>query len=148
MSEEQENKAVALRWLEGFWGKSWTPKIVDDLAADDILLQFSLQAPRCGRNEAKEFLAEIHATFRGLEFHGTEGLAADGDYVFGRLEGSGTHAGPAFLDFLVGYLPANSGRKVHLAGTTTLRIRNGKIAEAMTRVTWAVERPGIGKVAA
>jgi hypothetical protein len=148
MSEEQENKAVALRWLEGFWGKSWTPKIVDDLAADDILLQFSLQAPRCGRNEAKEFLAEIHATFRGLEFHSTEGLAADGDYVFGRLEGSGTHAGPAFLDFLVGFLPANSGRKVHLAGTTTLRIRNGKIAEAMTRVTWAVERPGIGKVAA
>ena len=45
MSKEQENKAITVRWLEGFWGRSWTPEIVDDLAADDILIQFSLQTP-------------------------------------------------------------------------------------------------------
>jgi hypothetical protein len=60
MSKERENKNIAARWLEGFWGASWSPTIVDYLAADDIILQFSLQSPRCGRDEAKKFLAEIH----------------------------------------------------------------------------------------
>jgi hypothetical protein len=148
MSQEQENKAIAVRWHEGFWGRSWNPKIVDDLAADDILLQFSLQAPRRGRAEAKEFLVAIRETFDGLEFHSAADLVTDGEYVFGRLEGGGTHTGPAFLDFLVGFLPANSGRKVHLAGAITLRIKDGKIAEEMTRVTWAVEQPRFRKAAA
>jgi hypothetical protein len=40
MSKEHENKAIAVRWLEGFWGRSWTPEIVDALAADDVLIQF------------------------------------------------------------------------------------------------------------
>jgi hypothetical protein len=121
---------------------------VDDLAADDILLQFSLQSPRRGRVEAKEFLAAIHGTFHDLEFRSAGDLVTDGEYVFGRLEGGGTHTGPAFLDFLVGFLPANSGRKVHLAGAITLRIKDSKIAEEMTRVTWAVEWPRFRKVAA
>jgi hypothetical protein len=148
MSKERENKNIAARWLECFWGASWSPTIVDDLAADDIILQFSLQSPRCGRDEAKKFLAEIHEAFCGLEFHSVADLAVDGDYVFGRLEGSGTHTGATFLDFLVGFLPAKSGQNVHLAGTTTLRVQNGRVAEAMTRVTWAVERPRVGKAAA
>jgi SnoaL-like polyketide cyclase len=97
MTNEQENKAIAVRWLEGFWGRSWTPKIVDDLAVDGFRLQFSLQTPRCGRDEAKGFLAEIHQTFHGLEFHRAGDLIVDGEYVLCRLEGGGTHNGPAFL---------------------------------------------------
>jgi hypothetical protein len=53
-----------------------------------------------------------------------------------------------FLDFFIGLFPAKSGRKVHLAGTTTLRIKNGKILEDMTRVTWALEQPRQQKAAA
>jgi hypothetical protein len=37
---------------------------------------------------------------------------------------------------------------VHLAGATTLRIKNGKIVEDMTRVTWALEQPRVEKAAA
>jgi predicted ester cyclase len=37
--------------------------------------------------------------------------------------------GPAFGDFLVGSLPAASGRKMRFTGTTVLRVENGKIAE-------------------
>jgi hypothetical protein len=48
MSKERENKNIAARWLEGFWGASWSPTIVDDLAADDIILEFSLQSPVAG----------------------------------------------------------------------------------------------------
>jgi predicted ester cyclase len=56
-------------------------------------------------------------------------LIAEGDYVVGRWIGGGTHSGPAFDDFLVGSLPAASGRKMRFTGTTVLRVDNGKIAE-------------------
>jgi hypothetical protein len=49
--------------------------------------------------------------------------------VVGRWEGGGTHAGPAFSDFLIGALPAASGRTMRFTGTTVLRVRNGQIAE-------------------
>ena len=49
--------------------------------------------------------------------------------MVGRWEGGGTHTGPAFSDFLMGSVPAASGRKMRLTGTTVLRVENGKIAE-------------------
>jgi predicted ester cyclase len=67
--------------------------------------------------------------FPDLNFWGTAGLIAEGDYVVGRWEGGGTHTGPAFSDFLAGSLPAASGRKMRFTGTTVLRVENGKIAE-------------------
>jgi len=148
MSKEREDKNIAARWLEGFWGASWSPTIVDDLAADDILIQFSLQTPCRGRSAAKSFLLGIREIFRGLEFRYSADLVVDGEYVVARLEGVGIHAGVAFLDFFIGFFPANSGQKAHLAGTTTLRIKNGKIVEEMTRVTWALKQPRLQKVAA
>ena len=66
---------------------------------------------------------------RGPEFWGAADLIAEGDYVVGRWAGGGTHTGPAFGDFLMGSLPANTGRKMHFTGTTVLRLRNGKIIE-------------------
>jgi len=37
-------------------------------------------------------------------------------------------SGPAFSYFLMGSLPAASGRKMRFAGTTVLRVENGRIA--------------------
>jgi predicted ester cyclase len=54
---------------------------------------------------------------------------AEGDYVVGRWEGGGTHTGPAFDDFLIGGLPANSGKTMSFTGTTVLRLEHGKIVE-------------------
>jgi hypothetical protein len=59
----------------------------------------------------------------------TADLIAEGDYVVGRWEGGGTHTGPAFSDFLIGSLPAATGRKMRFTGTTVLRLQNGKIVE-------------------
>ena len=148
MAKEQGKKAIAVRWLEGFWGHSWTPEVVDDLAADDILIQFSLQTPCLGRSAAKNFLLGIRETFQGLQFRDSADLLVDGEYVVCRVEGVGIHVGPTFLDFFIGLFPTNSGRKVQLAGTTTLRIKDGKIVEDMTRVTWALEQPRLQKAAA
>jgi predicted ester cyclase len=49
--------------------------------------------------------------------------------LVGRWKGGGTHTGPAFSDFLIGSLPAATGRKMQFTGTTVLRIENGKITE-------------------
>jgi hypothetical protein len=64
-----------------------------------------------------------------LNFWGTADLIAEGDYVLGRWDGGGTHTGPAFGDFLVGSLPAATGRTMRFTGTTVLRLKDSQIAE-------------------
>src|SRR5580765_2137467 len=103
--------------------------IVDELAAPDMLLQYSLHAPRRGHNDIKAFMTGFREAFPDLAFSGAADLIAEGDYVVGRWKGGGTHTGPAFSDFLVGSLPAATGRKMQFTGTTVLRIENGKITE-------------------
>lgn len=129
MSKEQDNKAIVGRWFTEFWGNPWNPKVIDELAAPDILLQYSLHAPRRGREDVKNFMTDFREAFPDLEFGGAADLIAEGDYVVGQWKGGGTHTGPAFSDFLIGSLPAKSGRKMHFTGTTVLRIENGQVKE-------------------
>jgi len=49
--------------------------------------------------------------------------------VVGRWDGGGTHTGAAFSDFLIGSLPAATGRKMRFTGTTVLKLKDGKIVE-------------------
>ena len=129
MSKESENKAIGGRWFTEFWGKTCNLGVVDDLAAPTMLLQYSLHAPRRGHADIKAFMTGFRSAFPDLNFWGAADLIAEGDYVVGRWEGGGTHTGPAFSDFLVGSLPAATGRKMRFTGTTVLRLENGKIAE-------------------
>ncbi len=129
MSREQENKEIVGRWFAGFWGNPWNPKVVEQLAAPDMLLQYSLHAPRRGCADVLDFMTGFRAAFPDLSFGGAVDLIAEGDHVVGRWIGGGTHTGPAFDDFLAGALPAASGRKMRFTGTTVLRIENGKVAE-------------------
>jgi predicted ester cyclase len=129
MPKEQDNKAIVGRWFTEFWGNTWNPAIVDELCTADILLQYSLHAPRRGRADVKAFMTAFREAFPDLGFAGAADLIAEGDYVVGRWVGGGTHTGPAFSDFLQGSLPACSGRKMRFTGTTVLRVENGKIAE-------------------
>ena len=150
MSREQYNKAIVGRWFEGFWGNPWNPNIIDELAAPDVLLQYSLHAPRRGREDVRNFMMDFRAAFPDLKFWGAADLIAEGDVVVGRWEGGGTHTGPAFSDFLVGSLPAASGRKMRFTGTTVLRVENGKIAEeiGLDDGVTALQQLGILKAAA
>jgi predicted ester cyclase len=129
MSKESDNKAVVGRWFTDFWGKTCRLEIVDELAAPDMLLQYSLHAPRRGREDIKRFMTDFRRSFPDLNFWGTAELIAEGDYVVGRWEGGGMHTGPAFSDFLAGSLPAKTGRKMHFTGTTVLKVKDGKILE-------------------
>ena len=129
MSKEEQNKALVGRWFTEFWGSKVNLNIVDELAAPDMLLQYSLHEPRRGHADIKAFMTGFREAFPDLNFWGAADLIAEGDYVVGRWEGGGTHTGLAFSDFLAGSLPANTGRKMHFTGTTVLRVSDGKIAE-------------------
>lgn len=129
MSKESDNKAIVGRWFTDFWGKTCDLNIVDQIAAPNMLLQYSLHAPRRGRADIVSFMTDFRRAFPDLNFWGTADLIAEGDYVVGQWEGGGTHSGPAFSDFLVGALPAATGRKMHFSGTTVLKIENGMIAQ-------------------
>ena len=150
MSREQDNKAIVGRWFDGFWGNPWDPRIIDELAAPDILLQYSLHAPRRGRDDVRNFMVEFRRAFPDLNFWGAADLIAEGDYVVGRWEGGGTHTGSAFGDFLAGSLPANTGRKMRFTGTTVLKLKDGKITEeiGLDDGVTALQQLGLIKLAA
>jgi predicted ester cyclase len=129
MSKKEDNKAVVGRWFAEFWGKRVNLGVVDEIAAPDMLLKYSLHEPRRGRGDIKAFMTYFRAAFPDLNFWGTADLIAEGDYVVGQWEGGGSHTGPAFNDFLIGGLPAATGRKMHFTGTTVLKVLDGKIVE-------------------
>jgi predicted ester cyclase len=129
MANAQPNKVIVERWFTNFWGARCDLGIVDELAAPDMLLQYSLHAPRRGRADIKAFMAGFRQAFPDLAFSGAADLIAEGEYVVGRWAGGGTHTGPAFDDFLIGSLPAATGRKMHFTGITVLRVVDGLITE-------------------
>jgi predicted ester cyclase len=129
MSLQDDNKAVVGRWFTDFWGKTCNLSVVDEIAAPDMLLKYSLHEPRKGHVDIKAFMTDFRAAFPDLNFWGTADLIAEGDHVVGQWEGGGTHTGPAFNDFLSGGLPANTGRKMRFTGTTILKVKGGRILE-------------------
>ena len=127
----QDNKNVVAQWFKEFWGNPWNPRIVTELATSDILMHYPMHEPRKGRAAVLNFMTEFRDAFPDLNFAGVGNLIAEGDYVVGRWQGGGTHTGPAFSDFRMGSIPAASGRKMKFAGTTVLRLENGRIAEEL-----------------
>jgi predicted ester cyclase len=129
MSKEEDNKAVVVRWFTQFWGKTVDLSVVDQIAAPDMLLKYSLHEPRRGHDDIKAFMTDFRSAFPDLNFWGTADLIAEGDYVVGQWEGGGTHTGIAFSDFLAGGLPAATGRRMRFTGTTVLKVIDGRIVE-------------------
>lgn len=129
MSIETDNKAIVGRWFTHFWGPVCDLAIVDEIAAPDMLLHYSLHDARQGRADIKAFMRDFRAAFPDLSFGGVADLIAEGEYVVGRWEGGGTHTGPAFADLRAGPLPAASGRTMRFGGVTVLRVQGGKITE-------------------
>ncbi|MBZ9746495.1 ester cyclase [Mesorhizobium sp. CO1-1-7] len=129
MTKQEDNKAVVIRWFTDFWGETCDLSVVDAVAAPDMLLKYSLHEPRRGRDDIKAFMTDFRAAFPDLNFWATANLIAEGDYVVGQWEGGGTHTGPAFGDFLIGSLPAATGRTMRFTGTTVLKVIDGRIVE-------------------
>jgi predicted ester cyclase len=103
--------------------------VIDELASPDIRFEYSMHAPRRGRDEVREFARRFRSAFPDLGFEGTADLIAEGDYVIGQWQGGGTHTGEAFDDLPVGSLPAATGRRMEFSGMTVLKVENGLITE-------------------
>ena len=129
MSVQTDNKAIVGRWFTEFWGKDLNLAVIDEIAAPDMLLKYSLHEPRRGHDDIRAFMTDFRAAFPDLNFWGTADLIAEGDYVVGQWDGGGTHTGPAFADFLIGGLPAATGRRMRFTGTTVLKLHDGRIVE-------------------
>jgi predicted ester cyclase len=127
----QDNKNIVARWFKEFWGNPWNPRIVNELCTADILLHYPMHEPKKGRAAVTHFMTEFRDAFPDLNFEGVGTLIAEGNYVVGRWQGGGTHTGPAFSDFRLGSLPAALGKKMMFAGTTVLRLEDGRIAEEL-----------------
>jgi hypothetical protein len=77
MTKESDNKAIVGRWFTNFLGETCDLSIVDELAAPDMLLQYSLHEARRGREDIKAFMTGFlagslpAATGRKMHFTGT-----------------------------------------------------------------------------
>ena len=126
----EDNKAIVSRWFTEFWGPDYSPDVIDELADPDIRFEYSLHAPRRGRDAVRDFATKFRAAFPDLAFGGTADLIADGDYVVGQWIGGGTHTGQPMTDLPFGGLPeANTAKTMRFTGTTVLKVENGLITE-------------------
>lgn len=123
------NKDIAAKWFNAVWGDDYDPTIVDELAAPDVVMQYPLHGRLEGTDAIKGMLGRLRAAFPDLKFRTVGEVVAEGDYVFARWEGGGTHTGPAFSDLPAGSLPANSGKRIHFTGMTIFKIVRGRILE-------------------
>ena len=62
-NKAQENKAIVGKWFKEFWGNPWNPKVIEELGAPDILMQYSLHKPRHGRKDVKDFMIGFREAF-------------------------------------------------------------------------------------
>jgi hypothetical protein len=79
MDTETLNKALVRRWFASFWSDSCDLAIVDEIAAPDVLLHYSMQNPRRGRLSVKSFMAGFREAFPDLQFRRVGALIADRD---------------------------------------------------------------------
>jgi hypothetical protein len=75
MSKEDDNKAVVGRWFTEFWGKTVNLGVIDEIAAPDMLLKYSLHEPRRGRADIKAFMTDCRTFSRARESETTPARA-------------------------------------------------------------------------
>ncbi len=120
MSEEQ-NRRIAYRCMEDFWGKG-DAAVADEIFAEDCIFHIP-SAPTLGRGPeaAKEFMAYVHSGFEEFETV-VDRVITNGNIAIAYGLGHGIHAAEH-----LGAKP--TGRKVTMEGVLTLRIVDGKIVD-------------------
>ena len=115
-----ENKAIARRYIEGFWSQGSVP--AEDLLTPDYVVHDPGTPGRTGGVEGENQVASMYrAVFADLRFS-VEDVLAEGDRSVIRWTARGTHHGE-----LLGIAP--TGKAVAIPGISILRIAGGKIAE-------------------
>ena len=117
----EENKALALRWLDEVWNKGEL-SLIDELIAPDYVLHDPSRPGVTGRAGIKESIIMFRGAFPDLSFT-VEDQVAETDKIVTRYSVQGTHLGS-----LMG-IPA-TGKQGTITGIDIYRINDGQIAEA------------------
>ncbi len=118
---EVENRRIARRCMEDFWGKG-DASVADQIFAEDCVFHIP-NAPPIGQGPqaAKEFLAHVRSEF--TDFHTVvERVIANGNIAIAYGSGEGVHVGTQLR-------ARPTGEKVKMFGVLTLRISDGKIVD-------------------
>ena len=116
----EENKAVMRRFYEEFVNAG-NLAVADEIVAPDCPLYFGSMFMGTGPEAFKQTRAMMYAGCPDLRWT-IEETIDEGDKVAERLRARGTHEGE-----LMGVSP--TGKRVEFQGISTVRIREGKIAE-------------------
>jgi hypothetical protein len=136
MTTLAENKAIAGRWFDAFWGKRSDPDVIEELASPDMVFQSADDQTCRGSQEALAFMTKLREAVP--DFHlSTSEITAEREIVIVNWEGGGTHTGPAFEGLQVGPLPAESGHLVTVAGRSVIEVKEGRIAGEWV---WSIKR--------
>jgi predicted ester cyclase len=109
----EENKVLARRWLDEFWGRGNLASAEEIFAPAYVRHDFD--GPMIGPDAIRRYVASIRADLPDLQFTADD-MVAEGDRVVVRWTATGTHA--------------PTKRRLTFAGMDILRIVDGKIVES------------------
>ena len=119
--------------VHGVLGQSVESQIVDELAAPDILLQYSLHAPRRGREDVKAFMTAFRAPSRISPSRAPRISSPKATTSSAAGSAAARTPVPRSATFCSVSLPAASGRTMRFTGTTVLR---STMARSQRRSVW------------
>jgi SnoaL-like polyketide cyclase len=127
MTTLAENKAIAGRWFDAFWGKSSDPDVIEGLASPDLVFQSAADQTCRGSHQALAFMTKLREAIPDFYLRASE-ITAEREIVIVNWEGDGTHMGPAFDGLQISSLKAGSGAAVAVAGHSVIKVEEGRIA--------------------
>ena len=136
MTTLAENKAIAGRWFDAFWGKRSDPGVIEELAGPNLVFQSAADQICRGSQEALAFMTKLREAVPDFHLSASE-ITAEREIVIVNWEGGGTHTGPAFGGLQVGPLPAGSGHLITVAGHSVIEVKEGRIAGEWA---WSIKR--------
>ena len=129
MSRQDDNKAVVGRWFTEFWGRDLNLAVVDEIAAPDMLLKYSLHAPRRGRDDIKSVHDRLSRGVPRSQLLGDGRSDRRGRLCRRPVGGRRNPCGSCLQGLPRGALPPATGRTMRFTGTTVLKVIDGRIAE-------------------
>jgi hypothetical protein len=136
MTTLAENKAIAGRWFDAFWGKRSDPDVIDELARPDLVFQSAADQTCRGSQEALAFMTKLREAVPDFHLSASE-ITAEREIVIVNWQGGGTHTGPAFEGLQVDPLPAGSRHLVTVVGHSVIEVKEGRIAGEWV---WSIKR--------
>jgi predicted ester cyclase len=136
MTTLADNKAIAGRWFDAFWGKRSDPDVIDELARPDLVFQSAADQTCRGSQEALAFMTKLREAVPDFHLSASE-ITAEREIVIVNWQGGGTHTGSAFEGLQVDPLPAGSGHLVTFAGRSVIQVKEGQIAGEWV---WSIRR--------